>query len=231
MQKLIPIIVASGLLTTLLLTARLQSSQDNGKLGPFDSITFSGSEGDLTITNSDKRISWGDEETSQAWSVGFMEIGKALEQLMKADHFTEAREDLNEELDEEISLIRKTLDKIRDRAQSLEPDDPDAPEVKQQWDEAYKKFERLQKRGLRIRGDLASQQMQESYKEVIEAVNVVSDRLNIDIVLRFIPPDGEFEGKTPEATIMQIRLRTALRLPEGIDITDEVLVELGLEVE
>ena len=28
---------------------------------------------------------------------------------------------------------------------------------------------------------------------------------------------------------MQIRLRTALRLPEGVDITDDVLVELGLD--
>ena len=76
-----------------------------------------------------------------------------------------------------------------------------------------------------------AKQMQESYDEIIEAVNVVSERMNIDIVLRFIPPDGEFEGGTPDSTIMQIRLRSALRLPDGLDITDEVLSELGLDDE
>jgi Skp family chaperone for outer membrane proteins len=74
-----------------------------------------------------------------------------------------------------------------------------------------------------------SEQMQNAYNEILEAVNVVSERMNIDMVLRFIPPDGEFEQTTPDATIMQIRLRTALRLPEGIDITDDVLAELGLD--
>ena len=49
------------------------------------------------------------------------------------------------------------------------------------------------------------------------------------MVLRFIPPDGEFEQGNPDSTIMQIRLRSALRLPEGLDITDEVLAELGLD--
>ena len=62
-------------------------------------------------------------------------------------------------------------------------------------------------------------------------MNVVSQRMQIDMVLRFIPPDGEFGQTTPDATILQIRLRTALRLPDGIDITDDVLSELGLEVQ
>ncbi|MFT5206085.1 MAG: hypothetical protein ACI9GC_001394, partial [Phycisphaerales bacterium] len=54
---------------------------------------------------------------------------------------------------------------------------------------------------------------------------------NIDMVLRFIPQDTDLIHETPEATMMQIRLRSALRLPEGIDVTDEVLSELGLELQ
>jgi len=160
-----------------------------------------------------------------------METGKALEQLMQADHFVEVRDELDEELDESLEEARELLEEIANRGRALEPDDPEAPEVRQQWENAYRKFEQLQTEGMQIRGKLASEQMQEAYNEVLEAVNVVADRLNIDIVLRFIPPDGEFERNTPEATLMQIRLRTALRLPEGIEITDEVLSELGLEVQ
>ena len=231
MQKqMIPIIVATGLLSGLV-TSHLHSSEDDGKLGPVDSITLSGSQGDVTITNTGERISWGDEETSKAWSVGFMETGKAIDQLMQADHFVEAREDLEEELEEEIASVRKTLDEILERGRDLDPNNPSVPEVRKQWEQTYKKFEQLQKKGIRMLSKLASDHLQESYKEVLEAVNVIADRMNIDIVLRFIPPEDEFKGDSRDTTLTQIRLRTALRVPKGIDITDEVLSELGLEMQ
>ncbi|HJN71119.1 MAG TPA: OmpH family outer membrane protein [Phycisphaerales bacterium] len=230
-HKLTPFIIATSLFLSIVLTQSLQSSEENGKLGPIDSITLAGSDGDITVKNSDERISWGEEKTSKVWSVGFMETGKALEQLMKADHFVEVRDELDEELEEGLKAARETLDEIMERGRSLEPDDPEGPALRQEWESAYRNFEQIQQAAIKTRGELAAEQMEESYNEVLEAVNVVSDRLNIDMVLRFIPPDSEFEGNSPDAAIMQIRLRTALRLPEGIDITDEVLSELGLEVE
>ena len=230
-HKLTPFIIATSLFLSIVLTQSLQSSEENGKLGPIDSITLAGSDGDITVKNSDERISWGEEKTSKVWSVGFMETGKALEQLMKADHFVEVRDELDEELEESLKAARETLDEIRERGRSLEADDPEGPALRQEWESAYRNFEQIQQAAIKTRGELAAEQMEESYNEVLEAVNVVSDRLNIDMVLRFIPPDSEFEGNSPDAAIMQIRLRTALRLPEGIDITDEVLSELGLEVE
>ena len=230
-HKLTPFIIATSLFLSIVLTQSLQSSEENGKLGPIDSITLAGSDGDITVKNSDERISWGEEKTSKVWSVGFMETGKALEQLMKADHFVEVRDELDEELEEGLKAARETLDEIGERGRSLEADDPEGPALRQEWESAYRNFEQIQQASIKKRGELAAEQMEESYNEVLEAVNVVSDRLNIDMVLRFIPPDSEFEGNSPDAAIMQIRLRTALRLPEGIDITDEVLSELGLEVE
>ncbi len=230
-HKLTPIIIATSLFLSIVLTQSLQSSEENGKLGPIDSITLAGSDEDITVKNSDERISWGEEKTSKVWSVGFMETGKALEQLMKADHFVEVRDELDEELEESLKAARETLDEIMERGRSLEADDPEGPALRQEWESAYRNFEQIQQASIKTRGELAAEQMEESYNEVLEAVNVVSDRLNIDMVLRFIPPDSEFEGNSPDAAIMQIRLRTALRLPEGIDITDEVLSELGLEVE
>ena len=230
-HKLTPFIIATSLFLSIVLTQSLQSSEENGKLGPIDSITLAGSDGDITVKNSDERISWGEEKTSKVWSVGFMETGKALEQLMKADHFVEVRDELDEELEEGLKAARETLDEIMERGRSLEADDPEGPALRQEWESAYRNFEQIQQAAIKTRGELAAEQMEESYNEVLEAVNVVSDRLNIDMVLRFIPPDSEFEGNSPDAAIMQIRLRTALRLPEGIDITDEVLSELGLEVE
>ena len=101
--------------------------------------------------------------------------------------------------------------------------------MRQRWQLLYDEFTQMQQLAAEARGALYSEQMQESYKEIVEAVNVVAERLSVDMVLRFIPPDDEFEQGNPDSIIMQIRLRSALRAPEGLDITDEVLAELGID--
>jgi Skp family chaperone for outer membrane proteins len=222
------ITIATALLIGVISTA-LMSNDDTGVLGPADSVVLSGEDGDVTITNSEGHISWGEKKTSTVWSIGFMETGKALSQLLKADHFKDKRDDLNAELKDTMTETRGALEAIAEEAQNLEPDDPSTREIHQRWQKLYDEFQNLQKLAADARGALMADQMQESYNEILEAVNVVSERMSIDMVLRFIPPDGEFEQGNPDSTIMQIRLRTALKLPEGIDITDEVLAELGLD--
>jgi Skp family chaperone for outer membrane proteins len=226
-SQLVAITIAT-LLFAGVITTSVIGGNESGKLGPIDSITFAGAE-ELTIKNSAGHISWGEEKTSTVWSVGFMETGKALSQLLQAEHFLDDRDDLNEELKDQMSGVRDILQSLREEGETLNPDDPLAPELRQRWDSAYAEFQNLQKLGAETRAALVAQQMESSYNEILEAVNVVSERMNIDMVLRFIPPDGEFEQGNPDSTIRQIRLRTALRLPDGIDITEEVLTELGLD--
>ncbi len=216
-------------LSVAVVTAMLMSDEKTGTLGPVDAVVLAGSDGDVTVKNSEGRMSWGDKKTSTVWSIGFMETGKALSQLLQADHYVEAREELNAELAASIIETRNALETINAQAKSLEQDDPNAGALRQQWQRLYDEFQKLQKIAADARASLLADQMQESYAEIIEAVNVVSERLHVDMVLRFIPPDGEFEQGNPDSTIMQIRLRSALRLPDGLDITDEVLAELGLD--
>ncbi|MDP7005632.1 MAG: OmpH family outer membrane protein [Phycisphaerales bacterium] len=220
--------IAASLLVGAGVTS-LDGNEETGVIGPADSIELTGKDGDLTLKNNDGHLSWGENKTNTAWSIGFMETGKALSQLMRAEHFQEARNDLNEELEEQISGSRKALDAILEEGKSLEPDDPESHDLRQRAEQIYAEFQNMQKYGADARAALLSEQMQESYSEIIDSVNVVADRMNIDMVLRFIPPDRDFEQGNPDSTIMQIRLRTALRLPEGIDITDDVLSELGLD--
>ena len=226
-SQLITTTIASLLFASVITTAVI-GGDETGKLGPIDSITFAGDE-ELTITNADDHISWGEEKTSTVWSVGFMETGKALSQLLQAEHFLDERDDLNEELKDKMSGVRDVLQSLREEGEALDPDDPSAPELRQRWESAYAEFQSMQKIGVEVRSALIAEQMESSYNEILEAVNVVSERMNIDMVLRFIPPDGEFEQGNPDSTLRQIRLRTALRLPDGIDITEEVLTELGLD--
>ena len=73
--------------------------------------------------------------------------------------------------------------------------------------------------------------MIEAYEEIVTAVEVVAENKNVDMVLRFIAPDEPIETTSPDVAIMQIRLRTALTYPEGIDLTDDVFTELGLDAQ
>ena len=221
--------IATLLLGSIITTAVI-GSDESGKLGPVDSITFSGTE-ELILKNSGGHVSWGNEKTSTAWSVGFMETGKALSQLLQAEHFLDERNELNEELNGQISEVRALLATLRKEGESMDPDDPDLPTFRKQWEQLYGEFQNLQKIGAEARALLIAQQMESAYNEILEAVNVVSERLHVDLVLRFIPPDGDFEQGNPDSTLRQIRLRTALRLPEGIEITDDVLSELGLDAQ
>ena len=66
---------------------------------------------------------------------------------------------------------------------------------------------------------------------MIEAVEVVADDKDIDVVYRYIPPGEAFNAQNPEQAMMAIRLRTVLRSPDDLDLTDEVLEELSLEIE
>ena len=229
-QLFVPELFGALLLVGVISTS-ITGSDNSYKLGPIESLTIQGEDKELTITNSDGRLSWGDQKTSTVWSVGFMEVGKALSQLMKAEHFLDARESLEDELQETMSSARSSLDSLREEGQSLQPDDPSIPEMRQRWDRTYSEFQRLQKIAAEARARLLAEQMESSYTEIVEAVNVVSERLHIDMVLKFIPPDGEFNIGNPDTIMSQIRLRIALRVPEGIDITDEVLAELGLDAQ
>ena len=95
----------------------------------------------------------------------------------------------------------------------------------------YQEYMSWQQDALAQRGKLDAEQLESAYREMIAAVQVVSERRGIDTVYRFIPTDEEFRAENPEQAMMAIRLRTALRYPPELDITDLVLEELSLELE
>ncbi len=79
--KTTQISLASALLVGVISTS-LISNDNTGILGPTDSIVLAGDDGDVTISNSEGRISWGDKKTSTVWSIGFRNQSSRL----KLDH-------------------------------------------------------------------------------------------------------------------------------------------------
>ncbi len=224
------ITIAVLLLAGVVVTT-LTGSDETGVIGPVDKITLGSGDDAINITNRESRIAFGESQTSTVWSMGFMEVGKALSQMMEASHFVDARTELQQNLEGRLQEARDVLDTIMEEAQALSEDSDEHPAMRQRWDQAMGEFQKLQQAATQQQGALFASQMIEAYEEVVTAVEVVAENKNIDLVLRFIAPDEPIETISPDVAIMQIRLRTALTYPESIDLTDDVLTELGLDAQ
>tara|TARA_B100000579_G_C22796792_1_gene837549 strand:+ start:489 stop:1184 length:696 start_codon:yes stop_codon:yes gene_type:complete len=229
MKNAMQTITIAILLLTGTIATTLIGSDETGVFGPVDTITLGSGNDSVNITNRDSRIAFGEATTSTVWSMGFMEVGKALSQMMEASHFVDARTELQKNLEERLQEARDVLDIIMGEAQALPQDSDEHPAMRQRWDQAMGEFQQLQQIATEQQGALFASQMIEAYEEIITAVEVVAENKNVDVVLRFIAPDEPIETSNPDVAIMQIRLRTALTYPKGIDLTDDVLTELGLE--
>ena len=229
MKNAMQTITIAILLLTGTVATTLIGGDETGVFGPVDTITLGSGNDSVNITNRDSRIAFGEATTSTVWSMGFMEVGKALSQMMEASHFVDARTELQQNLEERLQEARDVLDIIMEEAQALPQDSDEHPAMRQRWDQAMGEFQQLQQIATEQQGALFASQMIEAYEEIITAVEVVAENKNVDVVLRFIAPDEPIETSNPDVAIMQIRLRTALAYPKGIDLTDDVLTELGLE--
>jgi Skp family chaperone for outer membrane proteins len=202
------------------------------ELGPADSLILSGSDGaePLVLRNAEGRLAWSDKPQDRLHSVAYVYIGKILSSLMQSERYTEVRDQLLEELQATEQEYRERLDEIRGRLQEMERDSPEAQAVFEEGQTAFREYQQWQQEALARRGKLDAEQLEQAYREMIDAVEVVADRMDVDTVYRFIPTSEPFEAENPEQAMLAIRMRTALRYPDRLDITSAVIEEMSLEV-
>ena len=200
---------------------------------PVSALTLLGADGakDVVVSNRNGRIAWGAAPHDRVHSVAYVYIGKVLRQLMASEALQEDREVLLAELNEKETEYREKLDAVGEQLQQMPPDSPEAQQAYQEGSTMYQEYMAWQQEAMVRRGKMDAEHLERAYRELIEAVQVVGDRKEIDTIYRFIPTEEPFESENPEQAMMSIRLRTALRYPEDLDITDDVLEELSLEVE
>jgi len=185
----------------------------------------------VVLRNRDGRLAWGDAVHDQAFSVGYVHIGKILRQLMRAESRTEERQHLLDELNETEADFRQRLDDVVERMRELDPESDEARQLEEQGRALFDEYRAWQQNAIARRGKLEAEQLEAAYREMIDAVEVVADRKSIDTIYRFIPTGEPFETENPEQAMLAIRMRTALRYPADLDITDDVIEELDLEIE
>jgi len=196
-------------------------------------LTFLGDEpaDNVVLHNHKGRLAWGDTAHERLHTVGYVYIGKILGELMQADSRREELNLLSEEMSEVESEYRRQLEDLYKRAQAIDPESEEGKQFDQQGRALLDEYRAWQQDALRRRGKLQAEQLEDAYRELVAAVDVVADRQGIDIVNHFIPAEEPFNASNPDQAMINIRMRTALKYPEQLDITEDVIEELALEIE
>lgn len=215
-------------------SAVAQDASTDPVLGPAASVELvdTGEENvEMKLQNKDGHLAWGSASQQQTYSVAYVHTGAILGQLMDSQEFEEERTAFSEEVQEKDEEFRQQLEEIGKEWEEMQPDDPGREEISQRGQQLYEEFQAFQQQVELMRQSMTSEQLERAYRELISAVNVVSDRMKIDVVYRFIPTEDEFQGGSIESAMQEIRLRSVLRYPETADITSDVIEELDLDEE
>jgi Skp family chaperone for outer membrane proteins len=239
-------IVIYGLLSALLLVTGLLLLDRSGPaahaapfafddiLGPADGVELRGGDDDakaIVLRNSDGRPAWGDDAWHRAHSRAYVHIGRILNRQLAADIYEEERAALREEAEVKDGDYATRLNELNDRLRGLDRESPEAQEIMQQGNTLLQEYRQWQQQVLARQDQLGAQHLEQAYRELVSAVKVVADRMDIDIVERFIPTDEPFDAVGAEQATLAIRLRQLLHYPADLDITREVMQELALEFE
>jgi Skp family chaperone for outer membrane proteins len=206
------------------------STVQDGGLGPAGSLTLTG-EPAIELRNRDGRLSWSESPHGRAYSIAFVDVNRAVERLLETPQYQDEREDLTTRIETERAEWLSKQQAIREKYQGITPDDPRAEQAQAEFAEWQAGAQQWDAEMQESVNSMAVEQLEQGYREVIEAVEVVSAREAIDLVFRFTPPGDPLPADLSGQTMLDIRMRTVVKHPEGLDITPSVLEELGLTVE
>lgn len=204
------------------------------ELGPADAVVLLESKerkDSLRLTNAGGRLSFGDRATDRVWSVGAVDVDTCMKRLLATGEFADRRKEIEDEARKQEEQFRAQMQEIEAKYGNITPDDPKFPEAQREANGVFEAMRRWREGQGRIVGKLAAEQIETAYRRLVEAVEVVSDREKVDLVFRFLPTARPFETDTMEGAGVQVQGRTFLRSPESLDLTAEVLKELGVKDE
>jgi hypothetical protein len=199
-------------------------------IGPAEAVKLTDGDKELEVRAKGGRVAWGEGEFRQTYSIAFVDSSRALNPMMDGPQYVEEREALAKELEEKENDYRARLEAFKEKLpEDADQNDPAIQEAMTQARALYEEYMEWGRGAIGRRDALDVQHMQRAYRDLTSAVDVVANRLGVDIVLRFIPTESEFKAEDAEGALTEIRLRSAVKYPAALDITSEVLQELGVQ--
>lgn len=208
-------------------------------LGPAERLTLvspaaeDGTAADpVVVRNARGRLAWGESPTARAWAIGTVNDRAIIAKYMTSDRLEESRAALREELTAQSAEYEARMQAIIGEVQGLDPEDERNGAVIEDASRRYAAIQQeyadwqqqAQSKGDRLEADALKQ----AYRDFVAAVDVVADRRGVDLVIRAVPADADFDNDTVNGVSSSLRMRTAVVAPEGLDLTEDVSDELGL---
>lgn len=209
-------------------TAEAIPARLEDELGPADRLVLRGPEGDASITAVKDGIAWSDRATDRTWSIGAVNVPKLMRSLMESERFDEDRRALREEAETQNAEFEAQFEAFREEYGEITPEDPKFPEAQQRWQQMMQEYQKWQQGTMAIQQKLGAEQIETAYRELVDAVDIVADRLGVELVIRFVPPDEPFDSESLDQASDQVGRRLLLKYPDAIDITEKVASELGV---
>lgn len=207
------------------------------KVGPTEGVILSGGagadEGDapIEIRNVENRLAWSDSAHDRAYSVGLLNLNDVLPKMMNSERYVQQRDDLRAELQARDQEYQERNRELQEKYEGITRESPEFGEAMQAMEELNQEYQLFQRDAVQRINVLQGEQLERAYADIVSAVDVVCDERKIDLVFRYIPVDDEFTGETSADAMNEIRMRSVLRYPEGIDITDAILDEMALPLD
>lgn len=199
-------------------------------VGPAATVILAG-DPEVRLTARDGHLAWGTEAGSRALAIGVVNTGKVLAVLLKRERYEEERQAFRAELEKAGQDFDTRARDLQAKYQGIKPDSPEAGEARAAMQQLQQDYQEFVAKTTVAEGTLAADQYTTAYGELRTAVDVIADQRKIDLVYRFIPPDEKIAPADQDTLTLQMQARTFLRLPDGIDLTADVMKELNLTEE
>lgn len=230
---------AGGLLgATLALSVRPAVAQEERapvELGPADALLLAAPRGTaadappLALRNALGRLSWSSEPGSRAFSIGLVHVDRILKGIIQSDRFIADRMKFDEQAREAREEFERRFKAFEEKYPNPDPKSPDFEQIQREFAALQNEAQAWAARIQDLQSKLAAEQVEKAYREMLSAVDVVADRRKVDLVYRFLPASKPFEALSLPDAMLQVQSRTMLRHPDSLDITDDVVRELGLK--
>ncbi|RLS64051.1 MAG: OmpH family outer membrane protein [Planctomycetota bacterium] len=203
-----------------------------GDLGPADKLLLTASEGEpLSIVNREARIGWGDKATNRAWSIGAVHSDRVMRALMASPSIQEKVKELEEQAMATDAEFQKRAEDLQAKYKDVKPGDAGQQEGMQAFQALNAEYTAFRESKLKEVDQVRAGQTEDAYKQLVTAVDRVCEREQIDLVFRYIPVEVPFKAEGLQQVYSQIQLRTFVKHPAAVDITDAVIKELGVTEE
>ncbi|MCK4874157.1 MAG: OmpH family outer membrane protein [Phycisphaerales bacterium] len=208
--------------------ADAQPAAEADLTGPTDGIVLRQAEGDdLMLTAADDHVSYGTDPWHRVYSMAVCDVLAVAQAVVNRPAYQEQLDEFAESAEEALTPMREELRRLRDAIQAA-PDPATRDELRRRGQELATAYQQEERRLYGEQEQLRAEMMAEAYRLAEGAVHTVADELGIDIVLATRDSEKEINAITTPNVFSDTLARVAVRHPEEINITAEVMDELDL---